>query len=344
MRWDIRSLTGNMPASSTVAVMGGSITRAPSYNSYYDQIALWLPIAYPASSFTITRYAEDGTPSFVRLIDYHETVSATSPDLFVIDAVVNDGGSSDTTGDHADGWAGASEALIRTIRNDHPSAYIMAVSFVWPESYSYISAARINALRKWQNLSRKYDFPLVELATAVQRATGTDEPNDAQVEGYWNAGDIHPIQAGHNLAHAWHRTILSSSQLVSVPAKQWTDTIGDYPRVWTNSDDYERALQSIDASSMTASGGWTPSGTETTSSTPGDTLKYTATWAGSCVKFGNSGVIRHRYDSGTWSSNIDLSAYLQDTRRILQNVALGSHEIEIEVISGTVTAKKLYLI
>ncbi len=344
MRWKTRSLTGDMPASPVIAITGGSITRAPNYINYFDQTKPWLPTAYPSSDFSITRYAEDGTPSFIRLIDYHESILATSPALIILDCVVNDGGSNDTSGDHADGWAGASEALIRRIRTDLPNCAIVGWSFVWPESYSYMSAARVDALRKWQELSRLYDFPLLELATGIQRELGTNTPNDAQVELYYETNDIHPIQVGHNLATRILRGTLTPWQGASVPAQQWTGSLSDYPRRWTNSDDYERPLQTIAASSMTATGTWTPAGDEITSSTPGDTLKYTATWAGSAMKFTNSGTIRSRYDSGTWSSNVDLSAFLLDTRRKLQNAVLGSHEIEIEVVSGTVTAKELYLI
>lgn len=343
-RFKLRSLTGNMPSSPVVVFTGGSITRAPNYISFYDQIQWWLPYAYPGSTFSISRYAEDGTPSFVRLIDYHESIEALSPDLIVIDAVVNDGGSNDTDGDHADGWAGASEALIRLIRTNLPNCAIVAWSFVWPESYSFISSARIDALRKWQDLARRYDFPLLDLAQATQRALGTNAPNDAQVETYYESNDIHPIQIGHDLAVRMLRSTLAPWLGASVPSQQWTGSLGDYPRIWTNSDDYERPLQIVTASSMTATGSWTIDGTDIYSSTPGDTLKYTATWAGSAMKFGNTGTFRTRYDSGTWSSNIDNGAFLLDTRRKLQNAALGSHEIEIEVVSGTVRAKTLYLI
>jgi hypothetical protein len=164
------------------------------------------------------------------------------------------------------------EGFVRKMRTDNPNCNMVLVVFPsitagvvdWPEPAKNT---------QFKVLATAYDIPIVDAHTALYNyVLGGGLVTDYYTNPDW----IHPNAAGY----AWIHTLVRGDELAQAHGiNQWSGAMGDYPRLYAGSADFEFAPVTILGTAYDArTGVWVDTGSSTASVTLGSTITYSGTF------------------------------------------------------------------
>lgn len=324
-------------ATRRIAFVGGSITLGGTTPYWRTIVRDYLCRQYMDLSISLNNVYGNGYSPATHLIRYAEIIAST-PTLIFLDLAVNS-----STDDFS---KETREALIRKLRADLPSATIAFVSFpTWVNSSATspnnsATIALISTLAAYY-LCADIDIQSAMLASLAGAAVGTS--------GWYTGADYtHPDGEGNTFAAGVIDAAMTRSHILGT-ATPLTGSIGDYARLYDSAKYEATLINRVGTDNNGETGTWsTVNTTERRSSVATSTISWTATCSmiGINIQTGSgTGSLRWRVDGGSWTT-INCITQPNATSQItyLTNFATGSHTLDVEVVSGTITMKNFYAI
>jgi len=330
------SVQRSLSTLARIAYVGGSIT----YMTGWRTMTLDALVERHIDRLVVgTSIAANGFTAWIHLVRMAE-IAALTPTLVTVDLCANHA-NTDTDKETC-------EALLRKLRVTLPDATILLPLLPKWDNGSSTDPNNLTTIAWVSALAAHYDCDVIDLAALMDAARDAGTPLS---DWYTSPDFTHPNTGGHAFITAQMMPTLTENY-IDGGATAWTGDIADYARLYAGSLAYEatptiRAATSNDGETGT----WTTvNSTERRSSSAGSTISWTAT----CVSVGvdvqsgsGTGIMRWRVDGGSWSSNVVLSTQANAPSQILPlNIVLsaGSHTLDIEVVSGTVTIRRFLAI
>lgn len=291
----------------SVGFAGSSITYQPASYGYRP-----LSVAYmqtlPQYLYTFNSIAANGWDTWANLF-LLDTLLAASPDLIVFDQMNNDG---------SDWRAACVEAFIRRVWAANPNTRLIGMNFFQVADQNVDADVDTptsqTAQDKYTAILNAYGVPIVDFYAAVKALVD----GGAHLSDYL-ADTIHPSATGYALAAQLLEPYLPTGGAVKP---------GNYPApLYDASGNYQNTPVAEAGNAYDSkTGAWTDTAGTMTSSTPGDTITYSAT----CQSFGVS-----NNDCPACSVSVDGGAFATG-QTLYQNGTVigagrGAHTITVKV-------------